>query len=98
MGPVERRGDRGLVVHIDPERLRAGFAGPEKRRHPLRVPRPGPHLQPMIEQMPDDPAAEEAGAAEDGDDARLEPALPLPDLQTRRSPEPSSRLSDEPHA
>jgi len=46
----------------------SGAVRREQRCRPLRVARCCPDLKIMIEQMPDDAAAEKAGPTEDGDD------------------------------
>src|SRR4051794_24063158 len=66
IGPHKGGDDLSLVLHIGSNRYQSSGI----RKHlggPLRVPRCCPDLEIMIEQLPHDPAAKEAGSAEDRD-------------------------------
>jgi hypothetical protein len=64
--PGERRGDQGIVVHVDRDRLRLRPVRPDEWRRAFGVARGGPHPKAAVEQMLDHPMPEEAGPAEKG--------------------------------
>src|SRR3954463_3507633 len=74
IGPRQGCDDLSLVLHIGSQRCQSSGIRLEHRGGPLRVPRCCPDLEIMIEQVPYDPAAEEAGSTEDRD----QPSMSVP--------------------
>src|SRR5215216_3523022 len=71
IGPRQGGDDLSLVLHIGSDRCQSSSIRSEYCGSPLRVPRCCPDLEIMIEQLPHDPAAEEAGSAEDRNQASV---------------------------
>ena len=91
VGAVERRGDRGLVVRINPT-ASAPHRPARGAGRALRVAGVDPHPAVAAEQVPDHPAAEEARPPK----TMTVPPRPWatwPEMFRRRSPGPSSLLS-----